>query len=71
MFAGNYEILPRTLGSGGQGVAHLAIDVATGKQLVCKLVNLETSARNRRATHQSLRQETDVLRQLQHVRRLI
>ena len=68
MFADSYKILPRTLGSGGQGVAHLAIDVATGKQLVCKLVSLETSARKRRDTHQSLRQETDVLRQLQHVR---
>lgn len=71
LFKNRYEILPRTLGDGAEATAHLALDVATKKQLVCKLINVGQQAhRNPKKALQSALQEADVLRQLHHVRHI-
>ncbi|KFA47324.1 hypothetical protein S40293_06053 [Stachybotrys chartarum IBT 40293] len=55
------------LGQGAEAVVHLAIDIETKKQLVCKLVNLDKAQGGitREEPHRRAR-EADVLRQLKH-----
>ncbi|KAJ4021567.1 hypothetical protein NW752_004575 [Fusarium irregulare] len=67
LFASKYRVTDHCLGQGAEAVVCLANDVETGKQLVCKLINLD-KIRGRNAQDDIRRkfQETDILRQLQH-----
>lgn len=68
LFQDRYRITQRCLGQGADGVVYLATETETEKQLVCKLVNLQSvRSKNRREELRRKWQETDVLRQLQHV----
>ncbi|PNY29343.1 Protein kinase-like domain protein [Tolypocladium capitatum] len=66
-FEDKYLITQRCLGQGSDGVVCLATEVATKKQLVCKMVNLK-AIRSENGPEELRRklQEADVLRQLQH-----
>ncbi|KAM4068107.1 kinase [Hirsutella rhossiliensis] len=67
LFEDKYQIGPRCLGQGADGVVYLATEIETKKQLVCKVVDLK-KIRGRNAPEELRRklQEADVLRQLQH-----
>ncbi|CAG7562947.1 unnamed protein product [Fusarium equiseti] len=67
LFASKYRVTDHCLGQGAEAVVCLANDVETGKQLVCKLINLD-KIRGKNAQDDIRRkfQETDILRQLQH-----
>ncbi|KAF4503907.1 hypothetical protein G6O67_008842 [Ophiocordyceps sinensis] len=67
LFEDKYQIGPRCLGQGSDGVVYLATEVETKKQLVCKVVDLK-KIRGCNAPEELRRklQEADVLRQLQH-----
>ncbi|KAI0128462.1 kinase-like domain-containing protein [Xylariales sp. AK1849] len=41
IFSDRYAITDRIIGTGGFGRIHLAIEVKTGRQLVCKILNLD------------------------------
>ncbi|KAF5027879.1 hypothetical protein F66182_20 [Fusarium sp. NRRL 66182] len=66
-FASKYRVTDHCLGHGAEAVVCLANDVQTGKQLVCKLINLDKlQGKN---SHEDIRrkfQEADILRQLRH-----
>jgi hypothetical protein len=68
LFASKYRVTDHCLGHGAEAAVCLANDVQTGKQLVCKLVNLD-KIRGKDAQNNIQRkfQEADILRQLQHV----
>ncbi|KAI5459883.1 kinase-like domain-containing protein [Mariannaea sp. PMI_226] len=67
LFDDRYLLTNRCLGQGAEATVHLAIDVATKKQLVCKLVNLDRiHGRNTREEVRRKYQEGDILRQLRH-----
>ncbi|KYK61436.1 hypothetical protein DCS_02578 [Drechmeria coniospora] len=66
-FEDKYLLTQRCLGQGADGIVYLAVEVATKKQVVCKLVNLRsTKDKNDKEELRRKLQETDVLRQLQH-----
>lgn len=68
LFADKYLLTNRCLGEGAEAAVYLAIDVITKKQLVCKLVNLDKQhSRSAGDVRRRTFQETDILRQLQHV----
>ncbi|RFN43932.1 camk protein kinase [Fusarium flagelliforme] len=67
LFASKYRITDHCLGQGAEAVVCLANDVETGKQLVCKLINLDKiRGKNSQDDIRRKFQETDILRQLQH-----
>jgi len=72
LFASKYRVTDHCIGQGAEAVVCLANDVETGKQLVCKLINLD-KIRGKNAQDDIRRkfQETDILRQLQHVSNII
>lgn len=66
-----YKLTERCLGKGAEASVYLATDTKTKKQLVCKVVDLkelEAGGKTGRARAARLIQETDILRQLHHVR---
>ncbi|KAM5358969.1 hypothetical protein ACJZ2D_014831 [Fusarium nematophilum] len=66
-FAHRYEVTDYCLGRGAEAVVCLAKDVSTGKQLVCKLVNLaKIQGKNSEEDIRRKFQEADILRQLRH-----
>ncbi|KAG9253865.1 kinase-like domain-containing protein [Emericellopsis atlantica] len=68
-FSHQYKVTKRCLGQGSDGSVYLALNTKTKKQLVCKVVDLDSlQGKGRRGKDQRRRklQETDILRQLQH-----
>jgi calcium/calmodulin-dependent protein kinase I len=66
-----YKLTERCLGKGADASVYLATDTKTKKQLVCKVVDLkqlEAEGKTGLARAARLIQETDILRQLHHVR---
>lgn len=69
LFEDKYVVFPRTLGDGTEATAHLAIETKTGRQLVCKLINVRrASIGGPKSVLDRAMKEADVLRQTQHVR---
>ncbi|KAI6751057.1 hypothetical protein HG530_013971 [Fusarium avenaceum] len=67
LFASKYSVTDRCLGQGAEAAVCLANDVQTGKQLVCKLINLDKiQGRNAQEDIRRKFQEADILRQLRH-----
>ncbi|KAK7428924.1 hypothetical protein QQZ08_004538 [Neonectria magnoliae] len=67
LFSDKYLMTNRCLGQGAEAIVHLAVDVVTRKQLVCKLVNLDKiQGNNSREELRRKFQEADLLRQLRH-----
>ncbi|KAM0562511.1 hypothetical protein ACHAPJ_002201 [Fusarium lateritium] len=67
LFASKYRVTDHCLGHGAEAVVCLANDVQTGKQLVCKLVNLDKiQGKNAQEDIRRKFQEADILRQLRH-----
>jgi meiosis-specific serine/threonine-protein kinase MEK1 len=67
LFASKYQMTDHCLGHGAEAVVCLANDVQTGKQLVCKLVNLyKIHGKNAQDDIRRKFQEADILRQLHH-----
>ncbi|GKU03923.1 camk protein kinase [Fusarium langsethiae] len=67
LFASKYQMTDHCLGHGAEAVVCLANDVQTGKQLVCKLVNLDKiHGKNAQDDIRRKFQEADILRQLHH-----
>ncbi|KAJ4264899.1 hypothetical protein NW762_005142 [Fusarium torreyae] len=67
LFASKYRVTDHCLGHGAEAVVCLASDVQTGKQLVCKLVNLDKiQGKNSQEDIRRKFQEADILRQLRH-----
>ncbi|RDA83709.1 hypothetical protein CP532_0216 [Ophiocordyceps camponoti-leonardi (nom. inval.)] len=67
LFQQKYTISQRCLGQGAEGAVYLASEVETGRQVVCKVVDL--SRFKGKDAAESIRrklQEADVLRQLHH-----
>lgn len=68
LFASKYQVTDHCLGHGAEAAVCLANDVQTGKQLVCKLVNLDKiHGKNAQDEIRRKFQEADILRQLHHV----
>jgi serine/threonine protein kinase len=71
LFASKYNVTDRCLGQGAEAAVCLANDVQTGKQLVCKLINLDKiQGKNAQEDIRRKFQEADILRQLRHVSQL-
>ncbi|PTD05033.1 Meiosis-specific serine/threonine-protein kinase mek1 [Fusarium culmorum] len=67
LFASKYQVTDHCLGHGAEAAVCLANDVQTGKQLVCKLVNLDKiHGKNAQDEIRRKFQEADILRQLHH-----
>ncbi|SPJ76260.1 related to calmodulin-binding protein kinase [Fusarium torulosum] len=67
LFASKYSVTDRCLGQGAEAAVCLANDVQTGKQLVCKLINLDKiQGKNAQEDIRRKFQEADILRQLRH-----
>ncbi|KAF4986903.1 hypothetical protein FGRMN_10629 [Fusarium graminum] len=67
LFASKYSITNHCLGQGAEAAVCLASDVQTGKQLVCKLINLDKiQGKNSQEEIRRKFQEADILRQLRH-----
>ncbi|KAG8668731.1 hypothetical protein FPOAC1_008115 [Fusarium poae] len=67
LFASKYQVTDHCLGRGAEAAVCLANDVQTGKQLVCKLVNLDKiHGKNAKDDIRRKFQEADILRQLHH-----
>ncbi|UPK93927.1 hypothetical protein LCI18_004862 [Fusarium solani-melongenae] len=67
LFAHRYQVTERRLGQGAEAAVCLANEVSTGKQLVCKIVNLDKiQGRNAQEDIRRKFQEADILRQLRH-----
>ena len=63
-----YQVTERRLGQGAEAAVCLANEVSTGKQLVCKIVNLDKiQGKNAQEDIRRKFQEADILRQLRHV----
>lgn len=68
LFEDKYSLTNRCLGQGAEATVHLATEMATKKQLVCKVVNLDKiKGKNSAEELRRRRQEVDILRQLRHV----
>lgn len=70
LFGNRYMISNRVLGSGAFASVHLAVNVKTGKQLACKIHDLDHLRRfiNPPDLIQRILDETDILGKLRHVR---
>ncbi|KAF4956430.1 hypothetical protein FSARC_11566 [Fusarium sarcochroum] len=67
LFASKYRVTDHCLGHGAEAVVCLANEVQTGRQLVCKLVNLDKiQGKNAQEDIRRKFQEADILRQLRH-----
>lgn len=66
-FSHKYTLTDRCIGKGAEGAVYLTRVVSTGKQIVCKLVNLDKLGNNGCEEVRRKFQEADILRQLQHV----
>ncbi|KAI1467132.1 kinase-like protein [Daldinia caldariorum] len=69
LFRHQYLITDRTLGRGTFANVHLALDVKTGKQLACKIHDLDRISRMltpSRDVLQRIKNETDILGKLRH-----
>ncbi|RSM06343.1 hypothetical protein CEP52_005777 [Fusarium oligoseptatum] len=67
LFAHRYQVTGRRLGQGAEAAVCLANEVWTGKQLVCKIVNLDKiQGKNAQEDIRRKFQEADILRQLRH-----
>ncbi|KAI8715447.1 hypothetical protein NCS52_01052500 [Fusarium sp. LHS14.1] len=67
LFAHRYQVTERRLGQGAEAAVCLANEVSTGKQLVCKIVNLDKlQGKNAQEDIRRKFQEADILRQLRH-----
>ncbi|KAI1096534.1 kinase-like domain-containing protein [Rostrohypoxylon terebratum] len=68
LFGNRYMISNRVLGSGAFASVHLAVDVKTGKQLACKIHDLDHLRRftNPPDLIQRIMNETDILGKLRH-----
>ncbi|KAK5989179.1 Meiosis-specific serine/threonine-protein kinase mek1-like protein [Cladobotryum mycophilum] len=67
VFADEYLVTERCIGHGADAAVYLAIETATKKQLVCKVVHLgRPHGRSSCENNRRKLQEADVLRQIQH-----
>ncbi|KAI1460640.1 kinase-like protein [Annulohypoxylon moriforme] len=68
LFGNRYVISNRVLGSGSFASVHLAVDVKTGKQLACKIHDLDYLSRfaHPQDLIQRILDETDILGKLRH-----
>ena len=66
-FAHRYLITERTLGVGNFGSIFLAVEKETGKQLACKVCNLDSPPRNSPGYTRRVLHETDILGKMRHV----
>ena len=73
LFAHKYKLTDRCLGKGAEASVYLTIEPTTRRQLVCKVFNIGQHQKKGDKGRELLRrnlQETDILRQLRHVRHL-
>ncbi|KAI0010321.1 kinase-like protein [Xylariaceae sp. FL0662B] len=68
VFRGRYHLTSRILGYGAYGAVHLAVDVETARQLVCKIHDLDQIRRRAHSqdTIRRIMHETDILGKLKH-----